>query len=171
LYLVLAWVHAVVQERLAYVPMGWTEKYEFTEADATHALDVIDSLVDQSSGGRQQLDPEKLPWDAIRATLCRGVFGGRVTQDSDQCVLDTLVNGVFNPKCFDVDFKLGEAPDAPTLPDATDAANLFHWIEKLQDHTPPTWIGLGSDAEMAREQRIALSVVNKVALVTGALDQ
>jgi len=171
LYLVLAWVHAVVQERLAYVPMGWTEKYEFTEADATHALDVIDSLVDQSLGGRQQVDPEKLPWDAIRATLCKGVFGGRITKDADQNVLDNLVNGVFNPKCFDVDFRLGEAPDAPTLPDASDVASLFAWIDKLQDHTPPTWIGLGSEAEVAREQRIAQSVVMKVALVGKALDQ
>jgi dynein heavy chain 1 len=40
LYLLLAWTHAVIQERLRYIPSGWSEKYEFTEADASHALDV-----------------------------------------------------------------------------------------------------------------------------------
>ena len=40
LYLMLAWTHAVIQERLRYIPNGWSEKYEFTEADASHALDV-----------------------------------------------------------------------------------------------------------------------------------
>lgn len=40
LYLLLAWTHAVIQERLRYVPDGWSEKYEFTEADASHGLDV-----------------------------------------------------------------------------------------------------------------------------------
>jgi len=170
LYLVLAWVHAVVHERLAYVPMGWTEKYEFTEADATHGLDVIDALVGHPAGGRQHLDPEKLPWDAIRATLCKGVFGGRVTKADDQAVLDSIVDSVFHPKCFDVDFKLGEASDAPTLPDASDATSLFAWIGTLPDHTPPSWIGLGIEAEVAREQRIAESVVKKVALVGQALD-
>jgi dynein heavy chain 1, cytosolic len=40
LYLLLGWTHAVIQERLRYVPNGWSEKYEFTEADASHALDV-----------------------------------------------------------------------------------------------------------------------------------
>ncbi len=40
LYLMLGWTHAVIQERLRYIPNGWSEKYEFTEADATHALDV-----------------------------------------------------------------------------------------------------------------------------------
>ena len=171
LYLVLAWVHAVVQERLAYMPVGWTEKYEFTEADATHALDVIDSLVYHASGGRPHIDPEKLPWDAIRSTLCKGVFGGRITKDIDQAVLDKLVDGVFNAECFDVDFKLSGASDAPTLPDASDSQSLFAWIEKLPDHTPPTWIGLGSEAEVAREARIAESVVKKVIIIGEALKQ
>jgi len=40
LYLLLAWTHAVIQERLRYIPNGWSEKYEFTEADALHGLDV-----------------------------------------------------------------------------------------------------------------------------------
>lgn len=63
LYLILGWVHAVVQERLRFMPNGWSEQYQFTEADATHALDVIDSLVDDAFGKRKQnIDPEKLPW-------------------------------------------------------------------------------------------------------------
>lgn len=90
LYLLLGWLHA--------------EKYEFTGADAAHALDVIDSLVEGS--GRDQLDPEKLPWDAIRPTLCKGVFGGRITVPEDQRVLDGFVSFLFTPRSFDVELKL-----------------------------------------------------------------
>ena len=57
LYLILGWVHSVIQERLRFMPNGWSEQYEFTEADATHALDVIDSLVDDACGKRQK--PQK----------------------------------------------------------------------------------------------------------------
>ena len=132
---------------------------------------MIDALVYHAAGGRPHIDPEKLPWDAIRSTLCKGVFGGRITKDIDQAVLDNLVGGVFSAKCFDVDFKLSGASDAPTLPDTSDSETLFAWIEKLPDHTPPTWIGLGSEAEVAREASIAESVVEKVKIVGEALQQ
>jgi len=168
LYLLLGWIHAVIQERLRYFPAGWSERYEFTEADAIHALDVIDSLVEEAAGGRQQLDPEKLPWDAIRSTLCMGVFGGRVTNPVDQEALDALVNSVFSKESFDVSFKLGQAAEAPCLPDGTSKDECFQWIESLPSHTPPELIGLDGSAEAAREQRIAESVLNKIGVVSEA---
>jgi dynein heavy chain 1 len=168
LYLLLAWTHAVIQERLRYVPNGWTERYEFTEADATHALDVIDTLLD--TAGRQQQDPEKFPWDAIRSTLCQSVFGGRVTQPTDQDVLDSLVNSLFVPASFNVDFPLVNVAGAPKLPDGTTKDECFAWIEALSNHTPPTWIGLDSSAEEEREERIAASVQAKVGLLAAKMD-
>lgn len=168
LYLLLGWIHAVIQERLRYFPAGWTERYGFTEADAIHALDVIDSLVDKAAGGRQHLDPEKLPWDAIRSTLCKGVYGGRITNAVDQESLDQLVNSVFVVESFNVNFKLGEADDAPCLPDGSTKDDCFEWIESLPAHSPPELIGLDSDAEAAREQRIAKSVSKKICVIAEA---
>jgi len=170
LYLILAWVHSVVQERLRYLPRGWTEKYEFTEADANHGLDVIDSLMDEAFGARQQLDPDKIPWDAIRSTLQKGVFGGRITNDVDQAVLDKLVTSVFTPHCFDVGFKLADSDDAPVLPEGSSPEEIFGWIDDLQSNTPPTWIGLDAEAEIARQQRIAQSVSKRIKIVSELLD-
>ena len=165
LYLLVGWTHAVIQERLRFVPNGWTEAYEFTEADATHALDVVDSLLEEK-GRQSQLDPEKLPWDAIRSTLCKGVFGGRVTQEKDQQVLDELVNFLFVPKSFDVDFKLvPQAAEIPALPEGSSREACMEWIASLPQHTDPTWIGLDSSAELEREKRMAEDVVKKVSLI------
>lgn len=164
LYLILGWTHSVIQERLRYVPAGWSEAYEFTESDARHALDVIDSLIEDETGGKQtMLDPEKLPWDAIRSTLCMGVFGGRVTALSDQEILNNLVNSLFVKDCFNLDFKLvPSVSDGPSLPENTSKENCFEWIASLPSHAPPTWIGLDSSAEMEREARVAKSVAGKV---------
>lgn len=169
LYLILGWIHAVIQERLRFMPNGWSEQYEFTEADAIHALDVIDSLVDDARSGKQNLDPEKLPWEAIRTTLRKGVFGGRITDDSDQEILDNLVNKIFVPKAFDVDFALAGVEGAPVLPEGSSKEELFAWINDLPSHNPPTWIGLDETAEIARDKMIAESVVKKVGVVTAAL--
>jgi dynein heavy chain 2 len=38
----LAWFHAVVQERRTYVPQGWSKFYEFSFADLRSAADIID---------------------------------------------------------------------------------------------------------------------------------
>lgn len=167
LYLLLGWVHSVIQERLRFVPNGWTEAYEWTEADATHGLDVIDSLL-EDSGGRQETDPEKLPWDAIRSTLRKGVYGGRITETSDQLVLDDLVNAVFVPKAFDVGFQLvpADAADGPVaVPEKCSREQIWEWIAALPSRTPPTWIGLDGSAEVEREKRTADSVVEKVSLL------
>jgi hypothetical protein len=33
LYVLLAWFHALVQERLRYTPVGWSKSHEFSDAD------------------------------------------------------------------------------------------------------------------------------------------
>ncbi len=45
LYFLLAWFHAVIVERVRYVPVGWTKAYEFSDADQACALDIIDAWV------------------------------------------------------------------------------------------------------------------------------
>ena len=129
--------------------------------DQVHALDVIDSLIKDMGG--EILDPEKLPWDAIRSTLRKGVFGGRVTQPIDQEVLDNLVNSLFVSQSFNLNFKLVPAvSDAPTLPEGTSRDECFAWISSLSRNTPPTWVGLDSDAETELEIRRAKSIQEKI---------
>ena len=169
LYLLLGWVHSVIQERLRFVPNGWSEAYEWTEADAIHALDVIDSLLAQE---KNPSDPEKLPWDAIRSTLRKGVYGGRITETSDQNVLDELVDSVFVPQAYDVGFQLVSSErcggSQPVLvPEECSREQILIWIQNLPSRTPPAWIGLNDSAETEREQRTALSVIEKVQMVQG----
>lgn len=45
----MAWLHAIVQERLRYTPLGWSKHYEFSESDLKVAYDTIDTWIDASS--------------------------------------------------------------------------------------------------------------------------
>lgn len=47
LHFILAWIHAIIMERLRYTPTGWSKKYEFSEADQKCALDIIDEYIDK----------------------------------------------------------------------------------------------------------------------------
>lgn len=44
LYFLLGWFHAIIQERLRYVPLGWAKKYEFNESDLRVAVDTLGKL-------------------------------------------------------------------------------------------------------------------------------
>lgn len=46
LYFLLAWLHAILQERLRYAPLGWSKKYEFNESDLRCACDTLDTWID-----------------------------------------------------------------------------------------------------------------------------
>ena len=44
---VLAWLHAVVQERRVYIPQGWSKFYEFSLSDLRAGANLIDRLFSQ----------------------------------------------------------------------------------------------------------------------------
>ena len=46
LYFLLSWLHAVIQERLRYAPLGWSKKYEFNESDLRCGCDTLDVWID-----------------------------------------------------------------------------------------------------------------------------
>ena len=49
MYFLLAWFHAIVQERLRYAPLGWSKVYEFSESDLRVACDTLDTWIDSVS--------------------------------------------------------------------------------------------------------------------------
>ena len=46
----LAWFHAVLQERRTYMPQGWTKFYEFSPTDLRSAADICDSSAGVATG-------------------------------------------------------------------------------------------------------------------------
>jgi dynein heavy chain 1 len=77
LHFLLCWLHAIIIERLRYTPIGWTKSYEFNEADQRCALDLIDEYVDKF-GARDNVDIDRLPWDAFRSILVQNLYGGKI---------------------------------------------------------------------------------------------
>ncbi|KAG2383610.1 hypothetical protein C9374_004281 [Naegleria lovaniensis] len=87
LYMLIAWLHAILQERLSYPPIGWSKKYEFNYSDLKWSFDTIDKWVDLVSEGRQNVKPETLPWKALHVLLGESIYGGKIDNEYDQQVL------------------------------------------------------------------------------------
>lgn len=78
LYFSLAWLHAVLVERLRYAPVGFSKIYEFNDSDYEAALGTIDSWMTSVAKGRANVDPAKIPFKALRNLLKEAVYGGYV---------------------------------------------------------------------------------------------
>ncbi|CAB3376335.1 Hypothetical predicted protein [Cloeon dipterum] len=154
LYFLLAWFHAIVQERLRYAPLGWAKHYEFNESDLRVACDTLDTWIEATAMGRTNLPPEKVPWDALVTLLSQCIYGGKIDNDFDQRLLSSFLNKLFTPRSFEPDFALVANVDGGTaggrhitMPDGFRRDNFLHWVENLSDRQTPSWLGLPNNAE------------------------
>ncbi|XP_034530779.1 cytoplasmic dynein 1 heavy chain 1 [Notolabrus celidotus] len=150
LYFLLAWFHAVIQERLRYAPLGWSKKYEFGESDLRSACDTVDTWLDDTAKGRQNIAPDKIPWAALKTLMALSIYGGRIDNEFDQRLLNTFLDRIFTKRSFDSEFKLALKVDGHKdikMPDGIRREEFMHWVEMLPDTQTPSWLGLPSNAE------------------------
>ena len=106
LHFLLAWFHAVIGERLRYVPIGWSKFYEFNESDQRCALEAIDEWINIYAKDRVNISPKQIPWDAIRTIIHQSMYGGKIDNEYDMKILESLVNLYFNEKTYDFNYPL-----------------------------------------------------------------
>ncbi|KJH46849.1 dynein heavy chain [Dictyocaulus viviparus] len=82
---VLAWLHALLQERRTFIPQAWTKFYEFSSADVRVARVLTQDLVKDY----------KADWEFIRGLLKFVVYGGRIENIFDSNVLDSYLSTLF----------------------------------------------------------------------------
>ncbi|KAJ2856201.1 dynein heavy chain [Coemansia erecta] len=151
LHFLLAWLHSVVIERLRYAPLGWSKRYEFSDADFACALATIDCWIDRAATGRANIDPERIPWSALRTLLTESVYGGRLDNGFDKLILSSFVDRLFHPDAYGSEFALVDDASAAACllapEDAMHAEDFVRWCHELPENEPPTWLGLPANAE------------------------
>lgn len=77
----LAHLHGVLQERRAYLPIGWSQFFEFTQADLNAAAEIIAQRCDSI--------------DVVRGLLETTVYGSRMDSSFDRRVLRCFIYNSF----------------------------------------------------------------------------
>ena len=94
---VLAFLHAVVQERRKYGKVGWNVRYDFNDSDFRVSLMLLDAYLTKAFDN----DDPQIPWDTLRYLTGEVMYGGRVTDDLDRRVLTTYLHEYFGDFLFD----------------------------------------------------------------------
>ncbi|CAF0789670.1 unnamed protein product [Didymodactylos carnosus] len=146
-YFRLAWLHALVTERMRYTPLGWSKKYEINESDLRFACDTIDQWIKTNN------DPESkklIAWDALKYLISSCIYGGRLDNSFDQCLLAAFVSKLFSEETLSPTYPLikddASAFSIP-MPQHTTKAQSLAWVDQLSTNERPTWLGLPDNAE------------------------
>ena len=70
-------------ERLRYTPIGWSKRYEFSEADLKSSIEIIDQFLEQGDLLDQIL--------AIRSVITNNIYGGKVDNMFDLKILKFIL--------------------------------------------------------------------------------
>jgi dynein heavy chain 1 len=150
LIFVVIWLYSLLQERLRYIPIGFTKFYEFNDADLLISLKVVKEWLNLYSNGRNNISPQAIPWEAIKSLIKDTVYGGKIDNEADQLVIDSFVDKLFTIDLFKRNFVLvhkQHEDDDLLLPETNEIQNFIEWTNTLPDLQSPHWLGLPNDSE------------------------
>jgi dynein heavy chain 1 len=156
---VAAWLHAVIVERTRYVPLGWSKRYEFSEADFHRTASTVSAWLQQAAAGRHNIAPTDIPWTAIRSLVRDTVYGGKIDNPCDLELIDSLTTTYLCPAVFSPSFKF--EGNSLTCEHFT-KEDLVGWISQLPDVEPPEWLGLPASATTMVLEQAAHRTIKKL---------
>ena len=176
LHFLLAWFHAVIGERLRYVPIGWSKFYEFNESDQKCALEAIDEWINIHAKDRSNISPKQIPWDAIRTIIHQSMYGGKIDNDYDMKILESLVNLYFNEKTYDYNYPLFKTSsenqsNVLKIPDKSNNSGYLEWINALPNVESPEWSGLPNNAEKLVKENASNRFITEMNKIQGVEDE
>ncbi|KAM3424381.1 Dynein heavy chain, cytoplasmic [Cercospora zeina] len=175
-HFLLAFLHAVAQERLRYAPrLGWKGFWEFNDADFDCSAFIIQWWTDNIARGRSNVAPKSIPWDMLRA-LVSEMYGGKIDDAGDMAQLKGLVAKTLTADAFEEGFNLiGEVAEDQNvgmpLPSGAAKTDMLQWVKELPEREPPTYLGLPANAEKLLLVAHAEEMLKNLKTVMGVLDE
>lgn len=157
---VLAWFHAVIQERRTYIPQGWTKFYEFSSADLRASAEIIVRVCGEATESRGGVT-----WQDIHGLLLYAIYGGRVDDVTDFRLLEVLLL-----KCFNANVVLDTRKASSrtclypglTFPTSTHIPDYLNTVNSLSDKDTPDMFGLPMNIDRSIERVEGLHIISQL---------
>ncbi|XP_068620608.1 LOW QUALITY PROTEIN: dynein axonemal heavy chain 10 [Battus philenor] len=140
---VLAFFHAVVQERRKYDKIGWNISYDFSESDFLVCMQILQCYLDRTT--------DAVPWATLKYLFGEVMYGGRVIDDFDRRVVGTYMDEYMGEFLFDkfqpFHFYRDEVFDYVIPPDG-EREEYIDFVDTLPLSNTPEVFGLHPNAEI-----------------------
>lgn len=138
-YFMLAWIYAIIKERIRFVPLGLNKKYELNQDDLSFAKKFVDAAL-----GNDNI----IHWESLSDFVGRIAFGGKITDKKDLHFVSQLSSNILNEEVLLGKKGLAQGGEEEiTVPKDRSFSGYQKWIDKLPVMEPVEWIALpaGSD--------------------------
>jgi len=137
----LVFVHAFVQERRKYGPIGWNIPYGFDDGDLRISARQLRMYLDEN---------DAVPYDALKYAIGECNYGGRVTDDKDRRLLMTVMERVYRGEILEDHFKLSTSGTyCVPLPGSLSEAQAY--VGGLPMTAMPEAFGLHENADITKD--------------------
>ena len=144
-------LHAVVQERRKFGPIGWNVPYEFNQSDLAASLQFLQNHL-QDVEARKAASPD---WSTIRYMIASIQYGGRITDGFDRTLMDTYAKKFYHPDIVTPGWELfrdGRTGAVCTIPSGSSMGEIDQirgFIDNMPATEGPDLFGLHPNAERA----------------------
>lgn len=136
LIFLLAYFHALLQERRTYIPQGWSKYYEFSQSDFKTGSLLMETVYSEG----------KVDWDGLYGLMENAVYGGRIDKIADLEILKSYMKKIFNQEVLDNGkITIGEehlTENQINIPSTKDLKEHFKVIAGLPPANQPELFGL-----------------------------
>jgi dynein heavy chain len=132
-------LHSVIQERRKFGPMGWNIPYEFNSGDMNASMSFCRKHFRSSENSGRPIS-----WPTVKYMVCEIQYGGRVTDDYDRRLLNTIGDKWLSSKMMHPDMEFSKGYGYPPL-HSIELTKLF--INDLPSYDSHDIFGFQSNAE------------------------
>ncbi|CAG9863949.1 unnamed protein product [Phyllotreta striolata] len=152
IFFVIACVHALFQERRKYIPQGWSKFYDFSDADLSTSVKLVEDI--WLNQGVQ------IQWRFIYGLIADAVYGGRIENLDDmnivysyckQYFVDDVVSHRWKPFGLNC-----------SLPSSAQFDEYMKMIKEFPAVDRPAFFGLAENINRVWEKQISTKMISEI---------
>ena len=137
----LCFIHAFVLERRRFGPIGWNIPYSFDDSDLRISARQLLMYIEES---------DTVPFPALKYAIGECNYGGRVTDDKDRRLLNTVLETIYRPEALEEGFKLSKGGQY-VIPGDGDLGSYLSAIHGFPETQNPDVFGLHGNADITKD--------------------